>query len=112
MNDVTKTALFDELEKIGGWGGAAMNFLKGGVGAIKSVGSKAGRGALMGETKALPGQLSRAWKGNKGWDRAKQVGNVLRYSAPAQAAALGAGGLYAGGKLLGGGQQKQQQPRY
>jgi len=94
-------------EKLG-WGGGAVNFLKGGVGALKGLGSAAGRSGLMGELKELPGQLSRAWKsGGIG-----QVGNVLRYSAPVQGAALAGGGLWAANKArqwLRGPQQPQQQ---
>jgi len=113
MDERTSAALFDEMEKIGflpGIGG----FLRGGWSALKGLGSTAGRATLMGEAKALPGNLSRAWKSG-GW---RQAGKVLQHSAPVQAGAMGLGGLYVGGKLLGaggrmlGGQQQPQQGYY
>lgn len=104
---VIEAAFLDELEKISAWGGVT-NFLKGGVGALKGLGSAAGRSGFMGELKELPGQLGRAWKGGG----IGQVGNVLRYSAPVQAAALAGGGLWAANKArnwLRGPQQQQPQ---
>lgn len=95
MHEKQMQAFTDELEKIGG----PMGFLRGGWAALKSLGSKAGRSGMWGAAKELPGNLSRAWQsGGIG-----QVGKVLAHAEPVQAAALGAGGLYAGHRMIQGG---------
>lgn len=102
MNEAQIAGMADELEKIkeAGWGSllaGAKKFLGGGVKGFKALGSQAGRAGLLQQAKNLPGRLSTAWQ-HGGWQGA---GKALLRSQPVQMAAMGAGGLYAGKKLLG-----------
>lgn len=99
QREAVEAAFFDELAKIDKEAGALSSigkFLKGGVGGFKALGSSAGRAGLLTQAKALPGRLSAAYKGGG----LKGVGKALARSQPVQMAALGAGGLYAGKKIL------------
>jgi len=115
MHEYQMRAFTEELESIqkqaAGWGGLLSGvgkFFRGGASAIGQLGSKAGRTGLMQTARNLPSQLRAAYQHGGGIGG---VGRVLSRSAPVQAAALGAGGLYAGSKAVGmlrGGQQQQQ----